>query len=70
VPATVETASLPEPVATPTTYIVQPGDTLVSIARDLYDDVNMASALFTANITQLPRPDALRVGMKLRLPFR
>ncbi|MFP7672045.1 LysM peptidoglycan-binding domain-containing protein [Marivita sp. S0852] len=50
------------------TYLVQPGDTLVSIARTIYGDVNMASALFTANTDVMARPDGLRPGMVLNLP--
>ncbi|MCK0150292.1 LysM peptidoglycan-binding domain-containing protein [Marivita sp. S6314] len=51
-----------------TTYAVRPGDTLVSIARALYGDVNMASAIFMANTHVMARPDNLRPGMVLDLP--
>ncbi|WP_136441901.1 LysM peptidoglycan-binding domain-containing protein [Pacificoceanicola onchidii] len=50
------------------TYIVQPGDSLVSIAELIYGDVNMTGPLFAANQQQLARPDDLRPGQKLILP--
>lgn len=52
------------------TYIVQPGDTLVGIAKKLYGDVNMASEIFIRNTGIMPRPDSLRAGMSLDLPPR
>ena len=49
-------------------YIVQPGDSLVSIAERVYGDVNMTGPLFAANQSILKRPDDLRAGQTLVLP--
>lgn len=49
-------------------YFVQPGDSLVSIAQEIYGDVSMAAALFEQNKGVMSRPDNLRVGMVLVLP--
>ncbi|MFW2541057.1 LysM peptidoglycan-binding domain-containing protein [Primorskyibacter sp. 2E107] len=49
-------------------YVVQPGDSLVSIAERIYGDVNMTGPLFAANQTKLTRPDDLRPGQTLVLP--
>jgi nucleoid-associated protein YgaU len=58
----------PRPDAAAVSYFVKPGDTLVSIARTLYGDVNMASAIFQKNTDVMTRPDSLRAGMVLALP--
>jgi len=50
------------------TYFVRPGDTLVSIAQEMYGDVGMASEIFDNNKDVMSRPDNLRVGMVLALP--
>ncbi|WP_323768266.1 LysM peptidoglycan-binding domain-containing protein [Antarctobacter sp.] len=49
-------------------YVVQPGDSLVSIAERIYGDVNMTGPLFAANQSVLRRPDDLRPGQSLILP--
>ncbi|WP_417207883.1 LysM peptidoglycan-binding domain-containing protein [Antarctobacter sp.] len=49
-------------------YVVQPGDSLVSIAERVYGDVNMTGPLFAANQSVLRRPDDLRPGQSLILP--
>ena len=51
-------------------YLVKPGDTLVSIARTLYGDVNMAPAIYLQNVDVMSRPDSLRAGMVLALPVK
>ncbi|MCT4611626.1 MAG: LysM peptidoglycan-binding domain-containing protein [Pelagimonas sp.] len=51
-------------------YIVQPGDSLVSIADAIYGDVNMTGPLFAANQAILSRPDDLKPGQALVLPNR
>jgi len=51
-------------------YVVQSGDTLVSIAERVYGDVNMTGPLFAANQGKLSRPDDLRPGQTLILPGR
>ncbi|CUH79035.1 LysM peptidoglycan-binding domain-containing protein [Tropicibacter naphthalenivorans] len=57
----------PQGVA-PTIYVVQPGDSLVSIADKVYGDVNMTGPLFAANQAILTRPDDLAPGQTLVLP--
>jgi nucleoid-associated protein YgaU len=54
----------------PSVYIVQSGDSLVSIAEAIYGDVNMTGPLFAANQEILNRPDDLRPGQALVLPAR
>ena len=49
-------------------YLVQEGDSLVSIAERVYGDVNMTGPLFAANQDALTRPDDLRSGQVLILP--
>jgi hypothetical protein len=50
-------------------YVVQPGDTLVSIARVLYGDSNMYAAIRQANADRLPAdPRNLHAGLTLVLP--
>ena len=61
-------APLPAQGGSPTTYVVQAGDSLVSIAEALYGDVNMTGPLFAANQSLLARPDDLRPGQVLVLP--
>ncbi|MBB3983923.1 nucleoid-associated protein YgaU [Sagittula marina] len=51
-------------------YVVQSGDSLVSIAERIYGDVNMTGPLFAANQAILSRPDDLRTGQTLVLPER
>lgn len=52
----------------PTTYLVQPGDTLWGIATQLYGDVNKIPILLDANRDILPSPESLSVGMELKIP--
>ncbi|MBV2359199.1 LysM peptidoglycan-binding domain-containing protein [Thalassococcus sp. CAU 1522] len=49
-------------------YVVQSGDSLISIAVALYGDANMTGPLFAANQDILARPDDLRAGQVLVLP--
>ncbi len=51
-------------------YVVQSGDSLVSIAEKIYGDVNMTGPLFAANQAILSRPDDLRAGQSLVLPAK
>jgi nucleoid-associated protein YgaU len=62
------TSPVPVPADAPRLYVVQPGDSLVSIADRVYGDVNMTGPLFAANQADLPRPDSLRPGQTLILP--
>ena len=65
VPAQVAATAAP---STPDVYVVQPGDSLVSIAETVYGDVNMTGPLFAANQSLLTRPDDLKAGQTLILP--
>jgi nucleoid-associated protein YgaU len=65
----------PQPVASPSPtvaardYVVQPGDTLRSIARDLYGDPEQWPRVYDANRDVIGSdPDALRAGTRLRIP--
>lgn len=64
-----------EPVSTSTpnqqttrSYFVRPGDTLLSIAKEVYDDTTMSSEIFRQNTNILTSPDSLKPGMVLKLP--
>lgn len=60
-------AAAPEP-AIPAAYVVEEGDSLVSIAEKFYGDMNMTGPLFAANQAIIGRPDDLRPGQVLTLP--
>jgi nucleoid-associated protein YgaU len=48
---------------------VQPGDTLRSIAHEVYDDANSWLRLYDANRDVIgPDPDTLQPGTLLRVP--
>lgn len=49
-------------------YVVQDGDSLGGIAHRLYGDANLADAIYAANKSALPSPDALSIGQRLVLP--
>ncbi|MEZ6003258.1 MAG: LysM peptidoglycan-binding domain-containing protein [Planctomycetota bacterium] len=49
-------------------YTVRPGDSLWTIARDLYGDGAKWRELFDANRGRLESPDALRAGLELLIP--
>ena len=50
-------------------YSVQSGDSLSLIADRLYKDVGTWSTIHSQNIDAIgPKPNAIRVGMKLRMP--
>jgi nucleoid-associated protein YgaU len=56
----------PEP---PGEYTVEPGDTLRSIAAQVYGDPDRWSQIYDVNRDSIgPDPDSLRVGLRLRLP--
>jgi nucleoid-associated protein YgaU len=64
----------PSPVASPSalpssqTYTVRPGDTLSSISAQVYGDASLWRTIFEANRDQMNSPEALRVGMTIRIP--
>jgi nucleoid-associated protein YgaU len=50
-------------------YTVEPGDTLRSIAAQVYGDPERWSRIYDANRDSIgPDPDSLRVGLRLRIP--
>ena len=52
-----------------TTYEVQSGDTLLSIARDQLGDVTQWRRIYDANKDTIgPDPDKLKLGMSLKIP--
>jgi nucleoid-associated protein YgaU len=58
-----------EVAATSTEYVVQPGDTLRSIAEDQYGDASQWPRIYDANRDVIgPNPDALVAGTKLVIP--
>ena len=69
-PANAQTQTSASTIRTPKTgsYFVRPGDTLISIAYELYGDADMAARLFEANTDVMARPDSLRPGMVLEVP--
>lgn len=56
------------PPNTPRTYVVQPGDSLLTIARTFYGDSAAFRQIFDANRDQLSSIDAVQAGQTLRLP--
>lgn len=55
-------------VVFPSTYVVQPGDTLWTIVFNIYGDVERLDDVIEANRDILPAPDALQPGMELQIP--
>lgn len=50
-------------------YTVQPGDTLLSIAQDVYGDATQWQKIYDANKDTVgPDPDTLQVGQQLSIP--
>jgi nucleoid-associated protein YgaU len=52
------------------TYIVQPGDTLSKISKQVYGDANRYMEIFEANRNTLSDPDKIRAGQTLNIPSR
>ena len=50
------------------TYVVEAGDSLSKIAKDLYGDASRWPEIFEANKDQIADPNVIRVGQKLRIP--
>lgn len=55
-------------VETLPTYTVERGDSLIKIAEKLYGDASRWKEIHELNKDQLPDPDRIRYGMKLRVP--
>ena len=51
-------------------YIVQPGDTLSKISKDVYGDPNQYMRIFNANRDKLQDPDTIQAGQQLLIPKR
>jgi len=62
------TGSLDEALEIPGTYVVQPGDTLSSIATKVYGSQTQWRKIYEANSEILPDPSILRAGQRLRIP--
>lgn len=65
-PAPSESAAGGEAEADTETYIVKPGDTLNTIAEEIYGDVGLGDELGEAN--GITDPEQLRVGDELEIP--
>lgn len=57
-----------EATAEPRTYTVRYGDTLASIAAEVYGDPDRAAEIHAANAGHLTNPDALMVNHTIILP--
>ncbi|HEY1291532.1 MAG TPA: LysM peptidoglycan-binding domain-containing protein [Chloroflexota bacterium] len=69
VPSNVVVGATPAAPAAATQYVVQPGDTLRSIALEQYGDAEQWQRIYQANRAAIgPNPDALVTGMTLELP--
>lgn len=61
--------AVPSPTSAPTrTYTVKSGDTLQSIALDVYGDATRANLIFEANKDLIKDPNAIQIGMVLKIP--
>ena len=66
--ALIAQAALAAEAGTGGTYVVQPGDSLLSIARALYGNSDAYQQIFDANRDLLPSIDAIQTGQTLRSP--
>jgi len=70
-PRPVETVSPDQPAAAPggaRVHVVQPKDTLSSLARQYYNDQKMWRKIWEANRDKIPNKDVLKVGQELVIP--
>ncbi len=58
------------PAARAATYVVEKNDTLYSIAAKVLGDGNRWREIFELNKDKLARPEALKIGMELKLPAK
>jgi nucleoid-associated protein YgaU len=49
-------------------YVVQPGDSLSKIAKEVYGDANRWREILEANQDQIKDPSMIRPGWELRIP--
>jgi nucleoid-associated protein YgaU len=50
-------------------YVVEAGDTMRGVAQKVYGDADLWPRIYAANRDVVgPDPDALQVGMRLRIP--
>jgi nucleoid-associated protein YgaU len=57
------------PSPTPQEYVVEPGDTLQTIAQQVYGNADLWPEIYAANRDAVgPDPDALQAGTRLRIP--
>ena len=63
-------STLPAPPPDVHKYIVQPGDSLSTIAKLMYGDANRYMRIFQANRDKLDDPNKIRVGQELNIPLK
>jgi hypothetical protein len=51
-------------------YVIQPGDTLGKIAKQLYGDFRLWTLIYEANRDKISNPSVIRVGLELIIPKR
>jgi len=56
------------PKVEPEIYVVQAGDSLSKIAKELYGDMSRWPEIFEANKDQIKDPNLIQVGQKLVIP--
>ena len=69
-PASGEDETPPPAEGAERTYVVQPGDTLGKIAKQVYGDFRLWTLIYEANRDQISSPSLIRVGMELQIPQR
>jgi nucleoid-associated protein YgaU len=69
-PLTPPTPPAPAAPAGARTYVVQPGDSLSKIAKEVYGDLRLSALIFEANRDQLSSEDAIKPGQTLKIPPR
>ncbi len=57
-----------EKVKEPQVYVVQPGDSLSKIAKEVYGKAGRWKEIYEANKDQIKDPNLIRPGQELRIP--
>ena len=52
----------------PQIYVVQPGDSLSKIAKEIYGQADRWKEIYEANKDQIKDPNLIRPGQELRIP--